>query len=323
MNGGKVISPRALYPRFGEAVGKVFGVDWLFGLDETDPWVKTWRANSNVVFHASYILQVASKRVDQALVPMRNFIIGSAGPQIRHFSPDTLPEPWRDQVIIRPSPLAKITGSSVPLDAQKLSGWVSPLGSPIRDSRVQKSPYVRRSTRPNTPPSIGLARQSNLVDSLALYDSSEQLKRDRTPIPSSQIPLAPTVAVTASLCQDYPRIDLVALVREKRKAKETHKKKLSVFPLQKEPHRRVDPRDSSYERFSHLDFNARGSRRDSRKLADRHARRSLALKERSISVRPVPRIFKPVLPLDCGSVFDDVGGYYINGRGMNSFPFVL
>ena len=69
MNGGEVISPRALYQRFGETVGKVSGVDWLFGLDETDPWVKTyvfvhsprtiarsvyllphsWRANSNVV----------------------------------------------------------------------------------------------------------------------------------------------------------------------------------------------------------------------------------------------------------------------------------
>jgi len=68
MNGGDVISPHALYPRFGETVGKVSGVDWLFGLDEADPWVKTcvviynptrsavhspysnsWRANSNVV----------------------------------------------------------------------------------------------------------------------------------------------------------------------------------------------------------------------------------------------------------------------------------
>ena len=40
MNGGTVISPRALYPRFGVAVGEVSGVDWLFGLDESDPWVK-------------------------------------------------------------------------------------------------------------------------------------------------------------------------------------------------------------------------------------------------------------------------------------------
>ena len=70
MNGGNVVSPRVLYPRFGETVGKVSRVDWLFGLDEEDPWVKTyvvvhrlrttsrlavyfllysWRANSNVV----------------------------------------------------------------------------------------------------------------------------------------------------------------------------------------------------------------------------------------------------------------------------------
>jgi len=42
MNGGNVVSPRALYPQFGETVGKVSGVDWLFGLDETDPWVKTY-----------------------------------------------------------------------------------------------------------------------------------------------------------------------------------------------------------------------------------------------------------------------------------------
>ena len=70
MNGGKMILPRALYPRFSEAVGKVPGVDWLFALDETDPCVKTyvilhntyttvrlavyflprsWQANSNVV----------------------------------------------------------------------------------------------------------------------------------------------------------------------------------------------------------------------------------------------------------------------------------
>lgn len=68
MNGGTVVSPRALHVRFGEAVGKVPGVDWLFGLEESDPWVKThviirppigclaihilpfsWRANSNAV----------------------------------------------------------------------------------------------------------------------------------------------------------------------------------------------------------------------------------------------------------------------------------
>ena len=49
MNGGKAIPPRALYPRFGEIVGRVPGVDWLFALDATDPWVKTY-----VVLHNTY-----------------------------------------------------------------------------------------------------------------------------------------------------------------------------------------------------------------------------------------------------------------------------
>lgn len=33
---------RALRPQFGETAGRVSGVDWLFGLDEADPWVKTY-----------------------------------------------------------------------------------------------------------------------------------------------------------------------------------------------------------------------------------------------------------------------------------------
>ena len=49
MNGGKVILPRALYSRFGETVRRVPDVDWLFALDETDPWVKTY-----VVLHNTY-----------------------------------------------------------------------------------------------------------------------------------------------------------------------------------------------------------------------------------------------------------------------------
>ena len=82
MNGGKVILPRALYPRFGETVGKVPGVDWLFALDETDPWVKTyvalhspytiirlavyflphsWQANSNVV---RYLLRPSGRKME-------------------------------------------------------------------------------------------------------------------------------------------------------------------------------------------------------------------------------------------------------------------
>ena len=45
-NGGKIIPTRTLHPRFGETVGRVSGVDWLFALDEIDPWVKTY-----VIFH--------------------------------------------------------------------------------------------------------------------------------------------------------------------------------------------------------------------------------------------------------------------------------
>ena len=80
MNGGKVVSHRALCPRFGETVGKVSGVDWLFGLDDVDPWVRTcvvvivhrsfncsllshsWRANSNVV--RDQLLAVVGKRMN-------------------------------------------------------------------------------------------------------------------------------------------------------------------------------------------------------------------------------------------------------------------
>jgi len=278
MNGGKIISPRVLYPRFGEAVGKVFGVDWLFGLDETDPWVKTyaffhsphtiarsvvyffphsWRANSNVVrnwlrsprkkidnlsdrsqvFHASYVLHVVSKRADQTLVPMRNFIVGSADLQTQR---PTLSEPRRDDFTVGASPPAKLTNSSVPLDAPKISRRVSPLRSPPREFRLEKSPYARR---PNTPPSIGLAKQNTLVDPLVQHDSSKQPKRDST---FSQTPLA---AAPVPFYHDCPRIDLVALVREKQKAKKLKKMKLSVPPLQKVQRRRVIPRDSSYERF--------------------------------------------------------------------------
>ena len=284
------MSPRVLYPRFGETAGKASGVDWLFGLDEADPWVKTyvvvhcprtticlggyslspysWRANSNVVryqlhpsalgvvrlyrlsdrsqvFHASYVLQVVSKRVDQALVPMRNFIVGSAGLQTRRLSPDDVSEPKQDELAIRPSPPAKTPGLSAPLDAQKLSGRVSLLRSPARDSSAEKAPYMRRSSRADAPTSIELANQSTLVDSLAPHDNSEQLKQDPTPVPFPQAPSVPTITTTAPLYQDCPRIDLVALVREKQKAKMLQRKKLSALPSPKEPQCRVILQDSS------------------------------------------------------------------------------
>ena len=101
------------------------------------------------------------------------------------------------------------------------------------------------------PPSIDLAMQStlvdSLVDSLAPHNNSEPLKPE-TSVPFSQIPLAPTTAATASLCQDCPRIDLVALVREKQKVKKLQKKKLSAPTLQKGQRRRVVPQDSSHEK---------------------------------------------------------------------------
>ena len=279
------MSPRSLYPRFGETVGKVSGVDWLFGLDEADPWVKTyvvihhhysfkciyslclcsWRANSNVVryqlrpvgkrgdrcgsdrsqvFHASYVLQVVSKRVNQTLVPTKNFVIGSAGLQARHLLPGDFSESGRDGFTIR-SPLpAKVPGLPSPLDAEKYSCQVSPLRSPTRDSRIEKSPYMRGSSRTNASSSIRLADQSTLVDPLAPHDNLEQPEQDRTHAPLPQIPLVPTVAA-APPSQDCPRIDLVALVREKRKAKKLQQMKLPVSPSPKRPFRRVIPQDSS------------------------------------------------------------------------------
>ena len=270
MNGGDVISPRVLYPRFGETTGKVSDVDWLFGLDEADPWVKTyvvvyhpltathsavrspssysWRANSNVVrrrpaspglpsfslsdssqvFHASYVLQVVSKRINQTLVPMRSFVIGSANLQTRRFSTDNLSSPWRDEFTVRPSPSAKAASISAPLDARKLSGHVSPLNSPMSDSTVKKSQYMRIPLMITVPPLTGLAEQTTLVDSLAPHDNPEPPKQDRTSDTFPQIPLLPVTVTTAPLCQDCPRIDLVALVREKQKVKNLQEKQLSV-----------------------------------------------------------------------------------------------
>jgi len=174
---------------------------------------------------------------------MRNFIIGNAGPKTQHFSPNNLSEPPRDEFTIRSSPPAKVTSLSAPLDAPKISGRVSLLRSPLRDSRAEQSPYARRK---NAPPSIDLAKQSTLVDYMALHNHSERTKQDSAFVPLSHTPLAPAVA--APLCQDCPRIDLVKLVREKQKAKKPPKKKLTAPPLQKERRRRVIPRDSGYEK---------------------------------------------------------------------------
>ena len=40
-SGGGTVSSRGSYLRFGETTGMMSGIDRAFGLDETDPWVKT------------------------------------------------------------------------------------------------------------------------------------------------------------------------------------------------------------------------------------------------------------------------------------------
>jgi hypothetical protein len=193
----------------------------------------------------SYVLQVVSKRVDQALVPMRNFIIGGAGLQTRHFSLDGLLEPRREEVIVRSPPPTKAADFLSLLDTQKLSSWVGPLRSPARDPHVEKSPYMRRSSGINTPPSVYLAQQSTLVDSLALHDSLEQPEQDPASVPAPQIPLALTVDTAVPVFQDCPWIDLVALVREKQKAKKLQKNKPPSSRSPKKLHRRVVPKGSN------------------------------------------------------------------------------
>ena len=99
------------------------------------------------------------------------------------------------------------------------------------------------------PPSVGQAKRSTLVDFVEPHDNSEQQKQDRTSVSFSPLPLFPTTTgTTVPLCQDCPRIDLVALVREKQKTRKIRKKKLSVVLLQKEQYRRVIPEDLNSEK---------------------------------------------------------------------------
>ena len=136
-----------------------------------------------------------SKQVDQTLVPMRNFIIGSAGPQTRLFPLNGLSEQPRGEFTVGTSSPAKAACLSTPLDTPKISGQVSPPRPPLRDSRVKQSP---RALRKNTSPSIELAKQSILVDSLIPHEDSERTKHNSASVPPSQIPSAPATATTVA-----------------------------------------------------------------------------------------------------------------------------
>jgi len=176
---------------------------------------------------------------------MRNFIIGSVGPQTQLFPLHSFSEQPRGESIVGVSPPAKVTRLSAPLDAPKISGQVSPPRSSLRDSRVEQSPYALRK---NTSPSIELAKQSILVDSLSSHDNLERTKQNSPSVPPPQTPSAPTAATTVPRYQDCPRIDLVTLVREKQKAKKLQKKKPTAPSPQKERRRRVIPQGSNYEK---------------------------------------------------------------------------
>ena len=74
---------------------------------------------------------------------------------------------------------------------------------------------------------------------------------------------------------------------------------------------------------SRRDFGAQDARRGSRTLAGLRVRRSLAPKEVYASVRPVPRIFKPISPLECVSVFDGTGKSWNDYESKDRYPLLL
>ena len=195
------------------------------------------------MFHASYVLQVISRQIDQTLVPVRDFVI-CGGLKTQRLPLHNLSEPSRDGL----APLAKAADIPVPLDPQKLSVQASPR-PPTRNSRIEKSLNTHESATNNALPSIGLAQQSTLVDSLAPHNTYEQLKQERTSVPPSQTSLVPAAASVVSLSQDCPLIDLLALVREQKKFKKVQKKKPLVLLRQEKPLRRVEPRGPSSESF--------------------------------------------------------------------------
>ena len=84
-----------------------------------------------------------------------------------------------------------------------------------------------------------------------------------------------------------------------------------------------DTTDTDKISISHLDSSSRASR-DPRKILETRARRSLVPKERSVSVRPIPRIFEPVSPFGYISVFDGIGRHCINDKSKTDcFPSLL
>lgn len=195
------------------------------------------------VFHASYVLQVISQQVDQALVPMRDFVLGSSL-RTRHLSLENLQEPLRDRLTSSP---VKVADIPVPLGSRKLSGQVSSPRSSIPNSRIERSQNIHRSTTTDPPPSIDLAQQITLVNSLTPHDISKQPKQDLVSVKPSRASLFPAATSTVSPPRDCPLIDLVALVREKQKTKKIQKKKPPVFLVRERPYPRVDLRGPSYE----------------------------------------------------------------------------
>ena len=169
---------------------------------------------------------------------MRDFVIGSSL-KTRRFSPEDLLEPLDNELTARLPPPTKVTSLSAPVDVRELFGHASSLRSPTLIPPGEGSPRVRGLAKISTPP-IDVAQQGTPVGPLTPHDTPGQLEQDRTPVPTLQIPLIPTAAATAPPCLDCPRIDLVALVREKQKAKRLRKGGPSAPFLPDEPLRRVD-----------------------------------------------------------------------------------
>jgi hypothetical protein len=178
---------------------------------------------------------------------MREFVIGRGLNTLR-FSPENLLEPLGNELTPRPPPPTKVTSLSAPVDVQELFGHASSLRSPTLVLPEEGLPPACGPAKISTPP-IDVAQQSIPVGPLAPHDPPGQLERDRISVSTLQIPLIPTAAATASPCQDCPKIDLIALVREKQKAERLRKGRPSAPFLPEEPHRRVESRGPRSRKF--------------------------------------------------------------------------